>query len=384
MRSRAALVGASSPRATSESSTFCIAVVRSGRRADRPVADRDVEGVRWPRSGRWPTGSARSASTRRGTRRTTRLAVSAAVGKHRPPVAGADAAGDPRRARGRRARRRRPAAIRPRSRPRCVARSMRAGGLRDRPGSGAAGANAVVFRDLTELLAHYLVDLTTGRARERWWWGALHRQLAPTGRVADVLAEHIWFAPQVLAEVQRLGRLREVAAALDAESCERLTAQLAEVHAAPALNAALTRALHPTAIRPPRPQTRRRSAAKCGTGLPASMAERVGCSSPPRSSSPPTRWWPARRPSPAGSRRWPSSGATGRFTLDQPRLGRRAIGRRRPARRPVPSPTNAAPEPVRRVRAVRAARAGERSGDASRTRPRRSTRPPRWTRPRRQ
>ena len=35
-----------------------------------------------------------------------------------------------------------------------------------RPGNGAASANAVVFRDVTELLAHYLVDLASGRATE--------------------------------------------------------------------------------------------------------------------------------------------------------------------------------------------------------------------------
>jgi hypothetical protein len=114
-----------------------------------------------------------------------------------------------------------------------------------RPWRGAAGANAVVFRDMVELLAQYLVDLTTGRLAERWWWRALHRQLAPSGRVADVLAEHIWFAPQVLAEIRRLGCLLEVAGALDLQSCARLTVELADVHAAPALKAALTIALRP-------------------------------------------------------------------------------------------------------------------------------------------
>jgi hypothetical protein len=108
-----------------------------------------------------------------------------------------------------------------------------------RPGGEAASANAVVFRDLVELLAHYIIDLSTGRVGERWWWRALHGQLAPSGRVSDVLSEHIWFAPQVLMEVHRGGRLRDVAGAVDLPSCAQLTSRLAEAHAAPALNAAL-------------------------------------------------------------------------------------------------------------------------------------------------
>jgi hypothetical protein len=115
-----------------------------------------------------------------------------------------------------------------------------------RPGAGAAGANAVVFHDLVELLAHYLADLATGRAEELWWWVTLHRRLAVSGRVADVLAEHIRLAPQVLAEVRRLGHLQEVATALDSASCERLVVRLAQAHAAPALPLTLTRGLRPT------------------------------------------------------------------------------------------------------------------------------------------
>jgi hypothetical protein len=106
-------------------------------------------------------------------------------------------------------------------------------------GPAALGADAVEFRDLTQLVAMYVADLASGQVGERWWWSAISRLLAGAGDAHAVLGAHIELVPHVVTELHGAGQLGEVIGALNAGACEDLVRRLAAEFAAPRLAAAV-------------------------------------------------------------------------------------------------------------------------------------------------
>ncbi|GAA3514187.1 hypothetical protein GCM10022140_47660 [Rhodococcus aetherivorans] len=119
------------------------------------------------------------------------------------------------------------------------------------PIPAAATANAVVFRDLTELLTHYLVDLADARVGDRWWWAALHGRFAWNDTVAGILSEQMACTPSIFAELRTLGRLAHVVSVLDEPTCAQLTRTLTDVHAAPRFTRALDAVTAPAPVGKP-------------------------------------------------------------------------------------------------------------------------------------
>jgi hypothetical protein len=105
-------------------------------------------------------------------------------------------------------------------------------------GPAALGADAVEFRDLTQLVALYVADLVSGQAGERWWWSAISRMLAGAGDAHAVLAAHVELVPHIVVELRATGQLGRVIASLNAGACEDLVRQVAAEFAAPRLAAA--------------------------------------------------------------------------------------------------------------------------------------------------
>ncbi len=81
-----------------------------------------------------------------------------------------------------------------------------------------ADARAVLFRDEAEMLAHLALDLSRANYRSRWWWHTILRRLATTDlTLPAVLCRQARRLPAIVWHLRALGRLPEVAAALDAK-----------------------------------------------------------------------------------------------------------------------------------------------------------------------
>ncbi len=96
-----------------------------------------------------------------------------------------------------------------------------------------ATAPAVVARDLVELLAMYLVDCSDGVVALRWWWRSIERHLELGDGVADTLVEHARVAPQVITEIVRRHRRRDILIKLSDPEARRVIAAIAAAHDLP-------------------------------------------------------------------------------------------------------------------------------------------------------
>jgi hypothetical protein len=168
-------------------------------------------------------------------------------------------------------------------------------------GPAALGADAVEFRDLTQLVALYVADLVSGQAGERWWWSAISRMLAGAGDVHAVLAAHVELVPHIVVELRGTGQLGRVIASLGASACEDLVRQLAAEFAAPRLAAAVdvVRGIKPLSalagagmVAPPaasagiRVQPRPDASAGVGVQPPPNASVGVGVQPPPVAATP--------------------------------------------------------------------------------------------------
>lgn len=104
----------------------------------------------------------------------------------------------------------------------------------ERPADGpiGAGALAVWFADVVELLAVFCEDAAVDAIARHWWWDVLSGSLAPGGRVVEALERHAAVAPQVLMELERRATSRRVLAALTQPEAADLTVAVAEAHGA--------------------------------------------------------------------------------------------------------------------------------------------------------
>ncbi|HUN41660.1 MAG TPA: hypothetical protein VMU81_15345 [Acetobacteraceae bacterium] len=103
-----------------------------------------------------------------------------------------------------------------------------------RPGRGPVpiDADAVVFADESELLASLMLDLVSGRLRERWWWRSVASSSAtafpPT--LATLLCDRAVWVPAALARLARQGRAVEVVRALSPSEALTVLAAISAVH----------------------------------------------------------------------------------------------------------------------------------------------------------
>jgi hypothetical protein len=106
-----------------------------------------------------------------------------------------------------------------------------------------SGAEAVRFRDWSELLACLAMDLASNRARDRWWWRSILKR-APRWRGAPAGAALVWdprVTPLVLSQLYGWGIAQSVLRSLPPAEIDEILALVLRAWGAPALGIELPR-----------------------------------------------------------------------------------------------------------------------------------------------
>ncbi len=101
-----------------------------------------------------------------------------------------------------------------------------------RPSRGAIPSNceAVVFTDIGEMLACYLLDVSTHQAQDRWWWREVIRRWQPgeNGVLERIIAQNIRYLPASFGHLTNWGQIQPVLRSLSPDSAARLLSALVQ------------------------------------------------------------------------------------------------------------------------------------------------------------